>query len=66
MRLKDRKTREYKESSTARCDVEPKDPTHIDEDDDAAKANVGLVGVPLEALDLTHEESSSCSDEGDY
>jgi hypothetical protein len=63
LRLKERKTREYKESPAARWDVDPEDPAQIDEDDDAAEANVGLVGVPLEDEDLTHEESSSSSDE---
>ena len=66
LRLKDHKTCEYKESPTSRWDVEPEDPTQSDEDDDATKANVRLVGVPLEALDLTHKESSSSSDEDDY
>ena len=63
LRLKDRKTHKYKESPATRWDVEPEDPAQIDEDDDVAKANVGLVGVPLEDQDLTHEESSSSSDE---
>ena len=63
MRLKDRKIWEYKESPTARWDVEPEDPTQIDENDNAPKADVGLVGVPFEDQDLTHEESSSSSDE---
>ena len=42
--------------------MEPEDPARINEDVDA-KANVGLVGGPLEDQDLTHEESSSSSDE---
>ena len=62
LRLKDHKTRKYKESPAARWDVEPEDPAQIDEDADA-EANVGLVGVPLEDQDLTQEESSSSSDE---
>ena len=64
LRLKDRKIHEYKESPVAQWDVEPEDPTQIDEDDDAIEADVGLVGVPLEDQNLTHEESSNSSDEG--
>ena len=43
--------------------MELEDPTQIDEDDDAAEANVGLVIVPLERQDLTHKGSNSFSDE---
>ena len=62
LRLKDCKTRKYKESPAARWDVEPEDPAQIDKDANA-EANVGLVGVPLKDQDLTHEESSSSNDE---
>ena len=62
LRLKDRKTREYKESPATRWDVELEYLVQIDKDVDA-EANVGLVGVLLEDQDLTHEESSSSSDE---
>ena len=46
LRLKDRKTHEYKKSPKAQWGVGPEDLTQIDEDDDAAKADVWLVGVP--------------------
>ena len=49
-----------KESPLACWDVEPEDPSQIDEDEIAAKPNVGLVVFPL--AKLNYDESSSSSD----
>lgn len=49
----------YKESPAARWDVEPEEPSQLDEDADTSDA--GLVGIPL--ADLTIEETKSSEDE---
>jgi hypothetical protein len=51
----------YKESPAARWDVEPEEPSQIDED---ADTDAGLVGIPLAALTL--EEADSSEDEDDF
>ncbi|XP_059072621.1 uncharacterized protein LOC131873636 [Cryptomeria japonica] len=60
LRLIDRKTLMYKESPAARWDVEPEEPSQIDEDDPTT-SDAGLVGVSLR--DLDPQESSSSSEE---
>lgn len=51
LHLMDRKTLVYKESPTTRWDVEPEEPSQIDEDDPTT-SDAGLVGVSLRDLDL--------------
>ena len=59
--IKDCQTRVYKESPVAWWDVEPEEPSQIDED--ANTSNAGLVGIPLAALTLEEAESSDSKDE---
>ena len=61
LHIKDCQTRVYKESPATRWDVEPEEPSQIDEDADTS--DVGLVGIPLAALTLEEAESSDLEDE---
>lgn len=51
----------YKESPITQRDVEPKEPSQIDEDEDTTPLDVGLVGTCL--IGFNHEEFSSSIDE---
>ena len=55
--MKDRKTLVSKESPTSRWDVEPKEPSQID--DDILDPATGLIGVPFSSLDLGDNDNSS-------
>jgi hypothetical protein len=56
--IDDCKTRVYKERPASRWDVEPEEPSQIDEED-ALDPATRLVGVPFSALDLGENNSSS-------
>ena len=58
LRINDRNTSVYKESLASRWDVEPEEPSQID-DEDALDPATGLVGVPFSSLDLGETDSSS-------
>lgn len=58
LHMKDLKTPVYKESLASRWDVDPEEPSQIDEED-ALDPATGLVGVPFSALDLGDTDSSS-------